>query len=292
MGGSGVVRLAERLLGDLPVAGQYLLHMTLDVAVFEIPALEVLRKVAHEVGERARVGVGVDEHETAPRVDLRLWQSELVGCYVLEVPPGRHGLEFAVECPGPAVERASELRAPTVVVLELTTAMQTRVVKGLDLARRGARDQERQVGDLVDHMTADFGDLFLATGELPCTLPETLYLLKVPLARDEPIDGKIVTAQEAWRLDAEDVGNRKFVGVEQLLVRDPRRPWTGRCDLLCHRVRALSTAPSERSVGWLLESDSSLPTSTWRMGGGPEPRISQFENSLGLGLCSKQPTSS
>ena len=54
-------------------------HVGLDVAVAQVPALEVVGELADEVLERAGVRIGVDEHEPGPRADLDLGQRELLG---------------------------------------------------------------------------------------------------------------------------------------------------------------------------------------------------------------------
>ena len=55
---------------------------------------------------------------------------------VREVPVGGDVLQAAVEVPGEAVERAADLRAVAVVLLELATAVQAGVGEGLDRVRR------------------------------------------------------------------------------------------------------------------------------------------------------------
>jgi hypothetical protein len=67
-----VVRLAERLLGDLPVRTDDLLDVALDVAILQPPALEVAGQVSEPLVERRGRRVEVDEHEPAPRADARL----------------------------------------------------------------------------------------------------------------------------------------------------------------------------------------------------------------------------
>ena len=127
MRGVDVERLAERLLGDLPVGRDDLRHVRLHVAVAEVPAIEVGGELPDEVVERLGVRVGVDEHEAVPRADLDLGQREALGGDVREVPRGGDVLEAAVEVPGEAVERAADLRAVAVVLLELAATVEAGV---------------------------------------------------------------------------------------------------------------------------------------------------------------------
>ena len=67
--------------------------------------------------------------------------------------------------------------------------MQARVVERADLVGRGAHDDERPVGDLVDERVADLGELLLAARHLPDAVPHPLDLeamelgIEVSLAR-------------------------------------------------------------------------------------------------------------
>jgi hypothetical protein len=145
---------------------------------------------------------------------------EVVVVDVLEIPPGRHAGQVAVEAPRKAVERAAELRALAGVVLQLSAAMQTRVVVGLDRVGAGTGHDERHGGDVVDDVAADVGDLLLAAGELPDPLPQALDLTLVPLARRVAILGHVFVAEEPRRLQTQHVGHLVGVGVEQVLIGD------------------------------------------------------------------------
>ena len=61
--GDDVVRLHERFLRHLPVAGEDARHVSLLVAIGEIPALEVAWKIAEVLLERLAVGVHLDRSE-------------------------------------------------------------------------------------------------------------------------------------------------------------------------------------------------------------------------------------
>ena len=56
-----------------------------------------------------------------------LGQVELLGGDVGQVPLGRHVLQRAVDVPGEAVERAAQLGAVAVVLLQLAAAVQAGV---------------------------------------------------------------------------------------------------------------------------------------------------------------------
>ena len=108
-----VVRLAERLLRDLPVGPDHLADVSLHVPVGEVPRTgELPVALVHERRERWGAGVGVDEHEPLPRGHLTLRQMEVVRqalVDVREVPPRRHPFEVAAQPPREPVERAPQL---------------------------------------------------------------------------------------------------------------------------------------------------------------------------------------
>ena len=225
MRGVHVVRLGERFLGDLPVGTDHLGDVGLHVAVLEFPHLELLGQIAHEIVERLAVRIGVDEYEPAPRGDLALGQHEVdVGAFVdvREVPAGRNVGKRAVERPGEAVERAAQLGAVAVVVLESPSAVQAGIRVGLDRHVGLTNHDERHVGDFVHVVVAGSGDVLFSAGELPHTLPESFLLEFVVLARDVALDRYVGVAEESGRLEAEHGRHWMGVGVEQLLVRDAR----------------------------------------------------------------------
>jgi hypothetical protein len=134
MRAADVVRLAERLLGHLPVGLDDLGDVRLDVTVLEVPHREVIGKSADEIHQRRRVRVGIDEHEAGPRADRALGEAEVVRpfVHVREIPRRRDIGECTVDRPGEAVERATDLRAMPVVVLELAATVQARIGVRLD----------------------------------------------------------------------------------------------------------------------------------------------------------------
>jgi hypothetical protein len=109
----------------------------------------------------------------------------------------------------------------------LPAAVKTGVVVRLDGVGRRPDDDERHVGDLVDDVAADVGDLFLATCELPHAFPQALDLALVPLARRVALLGEIVVAEEPRGLEAKHIGHLVGVGIEQFLVGDPGRSCDG-----------------------------------------------------------------
>jgi len=199
VGGVHVVRLAERLLGDLPVGLDDLGDVGFDVAVLEVPDLELLDRFPEVLRERSGVGVGVDEDEPRPRVDAARGQVEVVRTLVDvgEVPRSRNVGEGAVEGPREAVEVAADLRAVALVVLQLATAVEAGVRVRLDLARVGANDEVRPAGDLVDDVVTRLGNVVFAAGELPHPGPETLLLLLVPLTARVALDRHVLAAEVA-----------------------------------------------------------------------------------------------
>ena len=213
MGGVDVEGLAERLLGDLPVGVDHLGHVGLGVAVGQVPHRELIHDLAEEVLQRLGVGVGIDHHEAGPGAHLALGQRELLVADLLEVPPGRHVLERAVEGPGEAVERAADLAAAPGVLLQAPTAMQAGVGVGLDLVGCCADDDVGVAHDLIQDMVADFGDVIGPAGELPDRPPQGAGLPLVPLPRDVAGDVDVAAAEVAGRLQAQHVGNRMGVGV-------------------------------------------------------------------------------
>ena len=205
VGRHDVVRLHERFLARLPVDPHDLLDVGDLDSPFERVGGEVIVEPGEMLGERSGVGVGVDEHETVPRVDSRLGQRVVGGGDAREVPLARDLLERAVEVPGPSVERAAQLLGAVAVrFTEPAAAVQAGVAEGLD-AVGGAHDQERHVGDLVDVVVADVRDLLRETGELPHRLQS-------------------FSTSSAWNSgDAQyQAGTRVFPS------RTPHRDWLGR----------------------------------------------------------------
>ena len=130
----------------------------------------------------------------------------------------RDVLQAAVEVPGEAVERAADLRAVAVVLLELAASVEAGVGERLDGVGRRAHDQVRAAGDVVERVVTDARDVLLAAGELPHPRPQPLLLQLVPLAGDVVLDRDVGVAEEPRRLLAQDVGDLVGVGVEQVLV--------------------------------------------------------------------------
>ena len=221
MGAAHVVALAEGLLHHLPVGPHHLADVALDVAALHVPPGEVLRQPTEELLQGHAVGIRVDEHEPSPGADLDLRQRPLAVVDVLEVPPRRHMAEGAVQLPREAVERAAHLAATPADVFQLPPAVEAGVVERLDLAGGRAHDDEGQVGDVVDDVAADVLDLLLTAGELPHALPQAFHLALVPVPRRIPRVGDVLVAEVLRAFQAQHLGHRLGVRVEQLLVGDP-----------------------------------------------------------------------
>jgi len=230
VGGVDVERFAERLLGDLPVGLDDLRDVGLHVAVAQVPAVEVGGQLPDELLEGLSVRIGVDEDEPVPRPDLDFGQVEALIRHVRKVPLGGDVLQAAIEVPGEAVERAADLRAVAVVLLQLTTAVQAGVREGLDGVRRRPHDDVRPADDVVHGVITDPRDVLLAAGELPHPGPQPLLLQVVPLPRDVMIDRQVLVAEEPRRLLTQDLGDLVGIGVEQLLI---AHAGGAGCPLLC-----------------------------------------------------------
>jgi hypothetical protein len=95
--------------------------------------------------------------------------------------------------------------------------VQARVVVGPDLVGGRAHDDEVVVGDLVDVVVADLGDVVLTAHELPHLAPDLLDLGVVPRPRGVAVEGEVLDAEVVVAVVAQDVGHRTAVVVEVLL---------------------------------------------------------------------------
>ena len=110
----------------------------------EVPHLELRRQVARRTPRTdaaSRSGLTKTKPAHVPTLASGRWKVSSLD--VGEVPSRRHVLQCTVEVPGEAVERASELAAVPVVVLQPPAAVEARVRVRLDVARVGADDEER-----------------------------------------------------------------------------------------------------------------------------------------------------
>ena len=130
--------------------------------------------------------------------------------------------ELPVERPRPRMERAADLLAASVGVLQLAAAVEARVVERLDAAVVRAHHDEGPVADVVDDVAAGIDDLLLATGELPHPAPQPLGLELVPTSRDVSLVRDVDVTEVPRGFLTQHVGHRELVGVEELLVGDPR----------------------------------------------------------------------
>ena len=225
VGGAQVQALVEGLLRDLPVAAQLLRHVRLDVAVLEVPHAEVLGQRAEEVLQRLGVRIRVDEDEPAPGADLGLGQlpGVPVGLDLGELVGAGHVAQRPVQLPGEAVERAAELAAPAVEVLECPPAVQAGVDVGLDGALAGAGHQVGVTGDLVDHVAADLGEVLLAAGHLPHAPPQVRPLEFVPGAAGVALHRDVLRARRVRDPFAQVLHRRPVVLEYEVVPAQTRR---------------------------------------------------------------------
>ena len=142
---------------------------------------------------------------------------------MLEVPLRRNVLQFPAERPGETVEWAADLAALPILVFQLAATMQTGIGERHDGVGRIAHDDVRRAGDGVDDVVAHCRDFFLAAGELPHPAPEVGHFAVVPFAGDVAIDRHIGATEVLGCLEAQHIGHRMRIGVEQLLIGDARR---------------------------------------------------------------------
>ena len=190
-----------------------------DGAVLEVPPVEVPLDVgAEKVLERVAVGIGVDEHEARPGADSHLRHRHVLGpgLQVWEVPLGGDVFERSVEMPGEPVVGAAELAAPAVVGLEEPAAMQARVGVRPDLVGGRSGHQVRLIGDVVDDVAADLGQMFLPTGELPDAAPEARLLPLVPLAGQVAVLRDVGESRQVRRFGAAWIGAARLHDVGEV----------------------------------------------------------------------------
>ena len=110
VGGEHVIGFVEGFLVEFPVRGDALLDVAEDIAVLQLPCLEVGQCFSAEVILKAgRVGIHVDENEAAERGHLGLRERQVFLLDMREIPIAQHGLASAVDVPAPGVKRAFEL---------------------------------------------------------------------------------------------------------------------------------------------------------------------------------------
>ena len=248
-----VVALDEGFLGDLPVARHHLGHMDRLVAFLQLEAVEVRRQQLQIIRQGCALWVEVHEYEPAPLIDPGLGQAEFVLRYVFEVPLARDVHQFAGERPCESVERAAECPDVSRLQTQRVAAVQTGVVVGADLVGAGSNDDEAVIDDVVDHVVADFGNLFEPTRYLPRLTPDPLHFAVMPVPGDIAFDGQIRASHRDAGFFAEGGGRSDQVVVEQLLqgnTRDvifiievfggdirhglARKPWCLACCLISH----------------------------------------------------------
>ena len=157
-----VVALLERVDDDLPVAVDGLAHVEHRDHLVEVVRLDQLVGIgAEELGERHRIGVGVEEDETGEGVDGHLEQSELGLVEVADEIGAGDATQAALKVVGPEVVRADE--AVPVLPVSLATqhvaAMSAGVDEPAEHAVLAAHDEERLVVDRVLLPVAGVGDL-------------------------------------------------------------------------------------------------------------------------------------
>ena len=100
-----------------------------------------------------------------------------------EIPVAGHFVEFAVELPGPAVERTAQVVQTFLILMQnLPAAMQAGVGEGMELILTAAHNDVGKIGDVVLVTVADIGDVVFVTGQLPGALPDLFLFLLEDLA--------------------------------------------------------------------------------------------------------------
>ena len=155
-----VICLHEALLRDLPVATHETSDVSLLVALFEGPALEVLRQVTDIGLEGFGLFGPVDEYEATPGACPELGQVIIVALDMREVPSAGKRPQASVEIPGPAVEGTPQHVAAPRGVLQRSTSVQTGIGERANLPIFPANDQGLQTSDFVHRMITRLGDLF------------------------------------------------------------------------------------------------------------------------------------
>ena len=117
-----------------PVAGYDFFYVQHFVAIFRLPALEVLWQYAKVFMQWRGLQIHVDEDPAAPGVDLHLGQPELFILDVGEVPFARRPFEISIKVPGKGVIGAAEVLVVAAVVYQLSAAVQAGILEGPELA--------------------------------------------------------------------------------------------------------------------------------------------------------------
>ena len=172
-----VVALVERVDHGLPVRVDDRAQRRPQAHLLEVVRAEQLGQRIEVVEQRLRVGVEVDEHEPAPRVDPHRCEREVVG-QAHELLAIGHVDEPAVEPVAPAVKRAPDrsLGERAAAFRESSPPMQARVVERVQHAGFGADDRDGLVADRVLEEVARAGNLLLTARDLPDARPQSLLL--------------------------------------------------------------------------------------------------------------------
>jgi hypothetical protein len=126
-----------------------------------------LRQVAERLGERRRLGVGVDEDERAPGLDRELVQTDLVDLQAGLLPRTRRGPQAPVEPVGPGVVAALQRLAVAASLDEDRAAVPADVEEGVQLSGAVVGDDHGYVADPAGEVVAGRGHVI----GRPCVLP-------------------------------------------------------------------------------------------------------------------------
>ena len=154
MGRQHVIRLEERLGGDLPVA-RHDDALAIDLAQgFALEGFEHLGCGAEPFGQRLGVEVSVDEDEAAEILNAHRRQADTGFVQTGDGVEVRSGAQAAVEFISPAVVGANESTRIPGVLHEFMRAMLADVVERADLAVVVAYDHDRLASERIGEVVA------------------------------------------------------------------------------------------------------------------------------------------
>ncbi len=153
---------------------------------------EPRRQVAQVVGERRRLGIGVDEDERPPRSDGDRHEGQRRAVEARFAVRAWRAPQRSVEAVRPCVVRALDRLPPVVALAERMPAVPADVDEPAQLAVAGAREDDRQCSRVGGGQLAGRGDLIEACCVLPAAREDPLLLdtqhrrVGVPVVRQRP----------------------------------------------------------------------------------------------------------
>ena len=183
-----MISLIKSLHRQFPIARHDLRHMRGKVAILKIKRREMIGQVFEIALKRFTIGIEIDENKPTPRPNLGLGQVHAGLIDVAEIPLSGDDLERSINIPCPAVERAAELLHASALGAQHRATVKAGVYIGPDFIGASARDNQRVMDDLVNHMIADSRDLFNPAGQLPRLAPDLFDLTVMPVFGEIAVD--------------------------------------------------------------------------------------------------------